>query len=237
MILAGRDLEAGGTWLGISKSSSFRFAAVTNYREVSQHKTSKKRSRGDLVTGFLGSNLPASDFLIQEVQEHASKYAGFNLLVGDNPGLWYYSNRGNQNARKLERGRVYGLCNRLLDDPWPKVVRSRHDMSALMKDVATCESTKEEMPQRLFRMLRDTTKAPTKQLPKDTGHSQEVEKLFSSIFIKSDWYGTRSCTVLMARRKDSDDTFTCSFSERSFEAEGKFVGEVNEEFDAKSIMF
>lgn len=239
LILAGKDLQAGGTWLGIKPTqSSFRFAAVTNYREVSKQtkddKETTKRSRGALVTAFLTSDVTANDFLLG-VQEHASSYAGFNLLVGDTNGLWYFSNRGDQGLRKLEPGRVYGLCNRLLDDPWPKVLRSKHGMSVVMKEINAC--TKEEAIGRLFRLLRDTAKAPTDQLPTDTGHSQDIEKLFSSVFIESDWYGTRASTVFMVQASPEEDSqclFTCSFSERSFGADGKYLGDVNEEFKVKS---
>ncbi|HYD56299.1 MAG TPA: NRDE family protein [Burkholderiales bacterium] len=106
-ILAGRDLEAGGTWMGVSRSR--RFAAVTNYRGAREARASE--SRGALVTGALLGSAPA-DF-IAGVERRAAEYSGFNLLVADDTSLWWLSNRGGA-ARSLSPG-IYGLGNTLLD--------------------------------------------------------------------------------------------------------------------------
>ena len=109
-ILAGRDLEARGTWMGLARSG--RFAAVTNYRGAVEPRAAE--SRGSLVTGFLdGQGTPAA--YISEVQKKASSYGGFNLLVSDGRELWWMSNRDGT-PRRLEPG-VYGLANALLDSP------------------------------------------------------------------------------------------------------------------------
>lgn len=107
-ILAGRDLEAGGTWMGVSRSG--RFAAVTNYR--GGRDPDAKESRGVLVSGFLSQRTSSGEF-ISKVKP--SNYSGFNLLACDNQELWWLSNRDG-GSRKLEPG-VYGLGNLLLDTP------------------------------------------------------------------------------------------------------------------------
>jgi uncharacterized protein with NRDE domain len=109
-ILAGRDLEARGTWMGISRSG--KFAAVTNYRGAREPRAA--RSRGALVTGFLENGQSAADY-IHEVQSSADTYSGFNLLVSDAVELWWISNRGGE-PQRLEAG-IYGLGNTLLDSP------------------------------------------------------------------------------------------------------------------------
>jgi len=109
-ILAGRDLEAGGTWMGVSRGH--RFAAVTNYR--GGRDASAVESRGALVTKFLaGETTPAN--YVAALSHRLSGYSGFNLLVCDRRELWWVSNRDG-GARRLEPG-IYGLGNFLLDTP------------------------------------------------------------------------------------------------------------------------
>lgn len=119
-ILAGRDLQARGTWLGVARNG--RFATVTNYRGA--HDPSAAQSRGALVTGFLlGSSPPGSH--IAEISRSANTYSGFNLLVADRDELWWLSNRGN-GARRLEPG-FYALGNLLLDTPEVMDVKARFE--------------------------------------------------------------------------------------------------------------
>jgi len=122
-ILAGRDLEAKGTWLGVSRSG--RFASVTNYR--GGRDASAPVSRGALVTGFLLSDLNSKTFV--EKTDKAS-YSGFNLLVADRDELWWLSNRDG-GARKLEPG-FYALGNLLLDSPEVMDVKARFEAAPLM---------------------------------------------------------------------------------------------------------
>lgn len=104
-VLAGRDLQAGGTWMGISRTG--RFAAVTNYRGGTE--PGAPESRGALVTRYLdGAAVPA-------LAEHKSAFSGFNLLASDGEELWWLSNRDGA-PRRLEPG-WYGLGNLLLDSP------------------------------------------------------------------------------------------------------------------------
>jgi uncharacterized protein with NRDE domain len=109
-ILAGRDLEARGTWMGISRSG--KFAAVTNYRGAREPRAAE--SRGALVSRFLHNGQSAADYMT-EVAQRASAYSGFNLVASDGTQLWWMSNRGGE-PRRLGAG-VYGLGNVLLDSP------------------------------------------------------------------------------------------------------------------------
>jgi uncharacterized protein with NRDE domain len=109
-ILAGRDLEARGTWMGISRGG--RFAAVTNYRGGTEPRAAQ--SRGSLVTGFLSGNETAGAY-IKSVIPKSGSYSGFNLIVSDGTELWWMSNRDSA-PRRLEPG-IYGLGNALLDSP------------------------------------------------------------------------------------------------------------------------
>jgi uncharacterized protein with NRDE domain len=109
-ILAGRDLEAGGTWMGVSRSG--KFAAVTNYRGATEPRAAE--SRGALVTRFLQGDQPAAAY-VASVAKTAAAYSGFNLLAADGEALWWMSNRGGE-PRSLEAG-IHGLGNTLLDTP------------------------------------------------------------------------------------------------------------------------
>jgi uncharacterized protein with NRDE domain len=107
-ILAGRDLDALGTWMGVSRDG--RFAAVTNYRGGREPRAIE--SRGALVTRYL-TNGVSSEKYMTDLAQNAAAYSGFNLLVSDGQELWWYSNRDSA-PRRLEPG-IYGLGNLLLD--------------------------------------------------------------------------------------------------------------------------
>jgi uncharacterized protein with NRDE domain len=184
-VLAGRDLEAGGTWLGVARSG--RFAALTNYRDPSRKKPGAP-SRGELVSRFLTGGTTPRNYLA-ELESGANRYNGFNLIFGDLDGLWCFSNCG-EGEQALAPG-VYGLSNHLLDTPWPKVARGKSALSAALQalpDVAP-----------LFALLRDDRIAPDEALPR-TGVSLEWERLLSAAFVRSPAYGTRSATVLLRDR-------------------------------------
>lgn len=183
-IYAGRDLVAGGTWLGVTRSG--RIAAVTNFRDPKQKPGTL--SRGNLVADFLRTDSAPRPYL-EVVHQSASNYSGFNLLVGDifsADSLFYYSNRG-EGIRKLEYG-LYGLSNHLLDTPWPKVSRGKMLFRELLEEGASDEQ--------FLSILEDRTIAPDEELP-DTGVGIEKERLLSPIFIKTPVYGTRSSTVVV----------------------------------------
>jgi len=182
-ILAGRDLKEGGTWLGVTRSGSF--AAITNYRDPATFKTGAP-SRGKLVSDFLAGGQSATVYL-DNISQQAQQYNGFNLICGDDADIIVYSNRGEK--RRLEAG-IYGLSNRLLDTPWPKVVRGKKALAAALQEKgAALESA-------LFKLLTDRKTAPDEKLPA-TGIGLDWERLLSSIFIQSPSYGTRSSTVLL----------------------------------------
>ncbi|HSD64332.1 MAG TPA: NRDE family protein [Ignavibacteriaceae bacterium] len=209
-LLAGRDLEAGGTWLGITKTG--RFAAVTNYRDMRLLKENAI-SRGELVTDFLFSKLTPMKFG-SNLTGTTEKYNGYNLLFSDIETLYYFSNQTKKLIRLTEG--VYGLSNHLLDTPWPKVIKSKEVFLEVTSD-RNIETDK------LFHILSDEKEAPEDQLP-DTGLSPELEKAVSPIFIKSDRYGTRSSTVILMNSvnevlfiEKSLDTQTKTWNESRFE--------------------
>lgn len=195
-ILAGRDLEAGGTWLGVTRNG--RFAALTNYRDPVRNKAGAP-SRGELVSRFLAGEQSAPEYL-RQLESMADRYSGFNLVFGDSGGLWCFSNCG-EGERELPPG-VYGLSNHLLDSPWPKVARGK---SALAKAL---QALPDQAP--LFALLRDDRIAADDELPR-TGVSLEWERLLSAAFVRSPTYGTRSSTVVQF-----DEAGRLRFTEQTF---------------------
>lgn len=185
-ILAGRDLEGGGTWMGVTRSG--RFAAVTNYREAGP-KDSAAPSRGLLVRRFLEGEQSAEAYL-DELAGCGDRYAGFCLLAYDGRRIGYFSNRATE-AAMLTPG-AHGLSNGLIDDPWPKVTRGTAALEALLAR----SDRSEEVAGALIELLADATPAPDAELP-DTGFGLDRERVLSSIFIKHDRYGTRSSTALI----------------------------------------
>jgi len=182
-ILAGRDTQAEGTWLGLAKSG--RFAFVTNYRDPANINPNAP-SRGKLVSDFLLSNASPLDY-VRQLEAVASQYNGFNLVVGHGQSLVYYSNYGN-GLQALGPG-YYGLSNALLETPWPKLVNGKRKLEPLLQ-AETIE------PETIFQALYDEQRAPDELLP-DTGIGLERERALSSLFIKTPVYGTRCSTVLL----------------------------------------
>lgn len=206
-LLAGKDLRAGGTWMGITKSG--RFAAITNYRDMSSIKN-EAPSRGEIVTAFLlGGDNPEA--FLGALRAKARLYNGFNLVVGDTDSFWYYSNM-NDHPVKLEPG-IYGLSNHLLDTVWPKVRKAKESLEAILSSDNT------PLVENLFTLLADRTVAPDDQLP-DTGIGTTWERLLSPVFISSPTYGTRSSTVVTVDRRGE-----VRFVERTWTIEGELDGE------------
>jgi uncharacterized protein with NRDE domain len=206
-VLGGRDLKAGGTWLGVDRQG--RFAAVTNYRQGEREQPAP-RSRGLLVSDYLTGKVGTEEYL-ERVQRDAGLYNGFNLIAGDASGLCYYSNREGS-LRSLGPG-VYGLSNHLLDTPWPKVAATKSAFGAILSRGGA------ELADDLLALLADRDRANDDQLP-STGIGLEWERLLSSAFIVSDAYGTRSSTVVLVGRDGS-----MVFVERSFGQQGRAAGE------------
>ncbi|MDX1907626.1 MAG: NRDE family protein [Bacteroidia bacterium] len=199
-IFAGKDLTAGGSWLGVNRRGWF--AAVTNYREGARMQVPNTLSRGALVTDYLTGELQPEAFLLR-LSERAHLYSGFNLLLSDGQDMYYFSNREGI-IRQLEPG-LYGLSNHLLDSPWPKVVRAK----AAAEKVIT---TNHPDVGALFALMRDTSQPPDNQLP-DTGVGLSVERRLATAFIDLEDlnYGTRVTTVLL-----QDNQQQMYWEERSF---------------------
>ena len=186
-ILAGRDLEQSGTWMGVTLQG--KFAAITNYREPARQ-IPDAPSRGHLVSNFLGGRQSAEAYT-QTIFPTANQYNGFNLLTGDTSSLHYYSNRGGK-PRVLAPG-IYGLSNRLLNTPWPKISTGVSNLASII------ESGRSQLPEKLTELLQRQETAPDNQLP-DTGVGYSMEKMLSPIFITSRNYGTRCSTILTIDR-------------------------------------
>ncbi len=204
-LLAGKDLEAGGTWLGITRQG--RFAAITNFREGSGESSSLATplSRGRLTLDYL-TGKEAAEAYLNQVHTQRDAFPGFNLLVGDSHQLYYYSNR-QQNSRQrrpeaLPPG-IYGLSNHLLNTPWPKVAAGRDHLHQAINQLP--DTTQ------LLALLQNPNRAPDHLLP-DTGIDLDWERLLSSAFIDSPDYGTRASTLLTidshGRVRFSEQTYT-----------------------------
>lgn len=182
-IVAGRDLQAGGTWFGLARDG--RFAAVTNYRDPNTF-SADALSRGRLPVDYLQSGVAPWQYCTRHQREWP-QYIGFNLLLGDTGNLVYASNRLKQ-PHQVAPG-IHGLSNHLLDSPWPKVARGRERLRQLLDNSAKVDCDQ------LFALLEDRWQPPAPELP-DTGIGPEWEKLLAPIFISGSTYGTRSSLVL-----------------------------------------
>lgn len=189
-VFGGRDLQAGGSWLAVSRSG--RWAAVTNFRDAADISAPAARTRGQLVTDFVtGRDDPATH--LEKLRPSASCYSGFNLLVGNHRDVCWTSNRADPvTAERLAPG-IYGVSNHLLDTPWPKVERGKRALASVL------ESPAMPTPDDLLGMLLDRAYAADHELP-STGISTELERALSAAFISTPEYGTRSSTALLIGR-------------------------------------
>jgi uncharacterized protein with NRDE domain len=210
-ILAGRDLEQGGTWLGITRYGRWGF--VTNVREPARHDPGAP-TRGMLVPALARDTRPVLD-AIAALLAGARAYNGFNLMGGDAAGVAFGSNRGTATAT-LGRG-IHGVSNAGLDTPWPKLVRMKTALAAWGQSGAPGFDA-------LWAALADRTPAGDDELPA-TGIPRERERLLSAPFIVSNEYGTR-CSTIVAIGRDC----SVQFVERSFDAAGAPAGEARFRF-------
>lgn len=201
-ILAGRDLEQGGTWMGVHVRG--RFAALTNFRDPSMNKT-QAPSRGNIIPEFLESRSPVETFL-KTLDRQADRYNGFNLLAGEirnrDIRLYGYSSRTRQTV--AVRPGIHGISNALIDTDWPKVSRGK----LLLEQALNPARTQRDIPtpgqpdnQTLFSILEDTWKPADADLP-HTGVGLDWERLLSTLFIQGPTYGTRSSTILTISREE-----------------------------------
>ncbi len=201
-IFGGRDLQKGGTWLGVTRGG--RIAVVTNVRDAGAVR------EGELSRGFLTRDALSSAKLPPEIA-HA-RFPSFNLLVADGGALYYA--RDDAATAKVGSG-IHGLSNHRLDTPWPKVTRATEILAA---------TKPEDLATRLFAMLSDDSPARDEVLPK-TGVPLEVERALSSPFVRMPivGYGTRCSTVVIRHASGAVD-----FEERTFDASGALAGTVRE---------
>ncbi len=203
-IVGGCDLEAiqpdgtCGTWMGLSKTGKLAF--ITNFRDP-KNINPQAPSRGQLVSDFLIGNQGAEPYM-RDIQTRASQYNGFNLVVGDTNQLYYLSNYQNE-IKKLTSG-FYGLSNHLLDTPWPKVAKGK---AAIERELTQSKLSTEN----LFAILQDEGRATDDLLP-DTGIGLDRERALSSMFIKTNGYGTRCSTVILVTKQGA-----ITFEERTFD--------------------
>ena len=200
--LAGRDEQAGGTWMAAARDG--RFAAVTNYRDPRAE--SGQRSRGELPLAWLKAKAPIADFG-QRLYAERDRWGPFNLVFGDTEAMW---NVGTHAEPAPVAPGVHALSNHLLDTPWPKSIRAVRQMERWL-DTGTGGIDD------LLDLLDDHQPAADHELP-DTGMGRELESMLSAPFIVSDRYGTRSSSALLLGP-------TITMAERSFDTKGKAIGE------------
>jgi uncharacterized protein with NRDE domain len=211
-ILAGKDLEAGGTWMGVCQNG--KFTALTNYRDI-QNLNPQAISRGNLTAQYLQSDLAPFEYL-KGIAMESKQYNGFNLLVGDERNLYYYSNYEGQ-VRQLKAG-VYGLSNHLLDTAWYKVKKLKMKFKEYLQENQVQVSE-------LLDLMHDTEK-PADSEVQQTGLDMERERMLSPMFIESAEYGTCSSTVLLI---DYDNRV--QFTERVYETAYRAASEQTFRFE------
>ena len=215
-VYAGRDLQDGGTWMGITGSG--RFAALTNFRDPNEFKAGAP-SRGNLVSNFLREETLPHDYA-QSLGAIQYLYNGFNLLVSDSDALWYVGNRSGA-PRAVEQG-IHGLSNALLDTPWPKATGLKADLTAALAAHPADQADTSLLIATLLDALADQAPTPDAQLP-ETGVGLERERQLAPRMIVNPRYGTRSATVLLM-----DHAGNIEMAERSFVPGGTASGEVRQ---------
>lgn len=217
-ILGGRDLKAGGTWLGVARSG--RFGVVTNYRDL-QAPIEGAPSRGHLIPRFLTGATSPKEFL-DDLRGAALRYSGFNILLGGPRALYYFSNRGPAAPQVLAPG-IYGLSNHLLDTPWPKLARTRTRFASVLEQP---DFSAED----LFGVLADREPATAAEGLPSTGLPQDWERVVSAPFIVNERYGTRCSSVLLVERNGRT-----ILHERRFDSAGAQSGTTRFEFKSVDV--
>lgn len=211
-LLAGRDLEAGGSWLAAARHG--RFATVTNYRETSRAMPGAL-SRGSLVTGFvLDDRSPLAWLRALD----GGRYAGFSLLVATLDSLAYASNRGDP-PRELRPG-IYGLSNASLDTPWHKVERSKARLARLLE-------RRDTETEALFSLLADRETTDAENAGND-GLPPPLARAVTAPFIVAEAFGTR-CSTLLAVTHDGE----VDMEERRYDSAGEETGRSRHAFAVK----
>lgn len=218
-LLAGRDLQAGGTWLGVTRTG--KFAAITNFRDPSLI-VSNATSRGQLAVDYLRGGQAPRQYLEQLTVRHGD-YNSFNLLVGDAENLICYSSVENE-IIDVPPG-VHGLSNRSLNTSWPKVENGKSALGAAIEPEVS-EST---IPERLLAILSNPAQAANESLP-NTGVGLEWERKLSPALIVSADYGTRCSTIFMTR--STANHAISSFTEHTRNPLGEIISTAHFNIDA-----
>lgn len=212
-VYGGRDLQVGGGWLMVSQRS--RLAAVTNVR-VGLAADPMPHSRGALVRGFAGSDLPATDWL-EALRPEAPGYAPFNLVLWDGASMWSASNHPRFTVDAIAPG-LHAVSNGAFDAPWPKSTRATRALSEwLRQQPDTAQTDAPADVTALLAALADDTPAPYPELP-DTGVGLDLERKLSSPFVRNERYGTRCSTVVLVEAEGM------RFVERRFGPDGQIAG-------------
>ena len=204
-VLAGRDLQAGGTWLGVNRRG--QLAALTNYRDPLNNRGNAP-SRGALVTDFLTGDWSSSAYL-NELAGRCADYNPFNLLVFDGQQLMGLESR-HARVRAMAPG-TGAVSNADFDTPWPKLSRLHGSLEAA---IATQLTTDTE----LLTWLHNDQPARDVDLP-STGLDVALERALSAAFINTPSYGTRASSIVRIGRHE------VSFREESFHAAGLIASE------------
>lgn len=214
-LIAGRDLEAGGTWMGIGADG--RAAVVTNVRDPGA--ATDGASRGWLVTDFL-RGADTAETHATALGADAKRFRPFNLLLFDRAGAWFVSNDPVVRVREIVAG-VHGLSNGELDSPWPKVRRAKALLDGWLASPTHGFDA-------LIDPFADRTPAPDAQLP-DTGVGLGLERKLSPLFVCGARYGTRATTLIAIEREGGG-----CIIERRFGPDGAPQGETTLAFDARA---
>ena len=183
--LAGKDLEAGGMWLGLNRGGAF--SVVTNYRDPAAMNRDGQ-TRGELVRKALEND---ADAYTRYLQSDGHRYNAFNLLYGTTQELRFYGNHDSR-FESLTQG-VYGLSNASLDTPWPKVAKGKKQFTEIVQSSSNLESD-------LLEMMASTRKYSLEELP-NTGVPEELEVELSALNIRMETYGTRVTTIVRMDRE------------------------------------
>ncbi len=209
-ILAGKDMQGGGTWLGISRTG--RLAALTNFRSGVPQRANTP-SRGELVAAFLHSDQPADAYL-QQLAPRCGDYNPFNLLVFDGQQLIGLESRGANVVRHAPG--LGAVSNADFQTPWPKLMQLRTGLAAQATQQAATDL------HRLLPLLHNRSLAPDTALPR-TGVPLELERVLSAVFVATPGYGTRACSVVALHHNRAE------FVEQSYGAQG-LIGETQQKF-------
>ncbi|MBB3226175.1 uncharacterized protein with NRDE domain [Luteibacter sp. Sphag1AF] len=206
-IVAGRDLEAGGTWMGVADHG--RACVITNVRDPAADHSGL--SRGLLAADYLDASIPARDHA-QELGATAHRYRPFNFLTFDANDAFFMGNHPDTRVQAVPDG-IHGLSNADFNAPWPKTHALTERLSLWIEKGGVDET------EALFDMLSDRQRWPDGLLP-DTGIGVERERFLSSAFIAGESYGTRASTIIMIDYEDN-----ATIIERRFGPDGVFLGQ------------